>query len=228
MNLIVVIENIYKISDRSWIAIHWLSLSQIPLHESAHRHHPPTAWQPPPAHYFVRWASHRRTPSIATCITSGMRACMPIDYLDRYYVSWCALPLLGTLPPIISLAPSLLNLAISLSCKDCTHTITSFCSTIFMLSAACIFLVACTFHHRMFSFFGCCSLSHTYRYLQTNQLIGTIPPQLGNLAQLQGLYLHNRIVIIYTMDELVTLNPFIIASLSFPLWMSLMSLSIPT
>ena len=37
------------------------------------------------------------------------------------------------------------------------------------------------------------------RYLYSNQLNGTIPPQLGNLSQLQRLYVENRIALHLTL-----------------------------
>jgi len=44
------------------------------------------------------------------------------------------------------------------------------------------------------NFIASMSLSLSLRYLDFNQLTGTIPPQLANLTQLTILYAHNRIV----------------------------------
>lgn len=89
---------------------------------------------------------------------------------------------------ISSLGPSHLSLATSLECRICTIKIASF-SYIWMIYLHCH---SCNILIPVFSILLC----RLFRSLNSNQLTGTIPPQLGNLSQLTFLYSQNGIVLL--------------------------------
>ena len=85
----------------------------------------------------------------------------------------CIVAVSGISLSIGSVAPSLLSLATSLRWRRCALRIASFSLTILLSAWRSI--------RSWFQF-------RSRRYLDSNQLSGTIPPQLGNLTQLKGMY----------------------------------------
>ena len=101
--------------------------------------------------------------------------CIIFDDASKSFVFSFVLPLSGPSTRISSLAPSLLSSATFLYYTICTLRIASLSLTIL------------SFLH--------------YRYLDSNQLTGTIPPQLGNLSLLEKLYAENNNVLDIFSDD---------------------------
>jgi len=104
----------------------------------------------------------------------------------------------GTCSRISSMAPSRLSLATSVSCNDCTIKSPLSLYPFYekwdgrpsdILRIYDDLSMDCTLNCCPEALTHCCTL----RYLFSNQLNGTIPPQLANLTKLQQLYAQNRI-----------------------------------
>ena len=204
-----------NIDASSIVLIPSLSLSQGPLRQSAHQHHPTSARQPRDAASVVRSESHR--PPLTLSYLWIDTYMLIINFISdlilfAYYNLWfdaigiiceygcifnCSqfviVALTGGSNRIISVAPSHLSSATSRCWNSCTIRIAS--SSIDTVSylwfdIANNIWIWCI---NLFNYAHCVIV--TLRRLSSNNLNGTIPSQLGNLAMLQQLYDQNRIVL---------------------------------
>jgi len=110
----------------------------------------------------------------------------------------------GTSPRISSLAPSHLNSPTSLRCNGCTLRIESvtfikyYFYYLWWYSASSIDVVV---------WFEPLIVSRSFRTLNSNQLTGTIPPQLSNLTKLLFLYTHR--IVLHNSIRALPLSPII-------------------